>query len=135
MLPLSAHRYGAHDVVLPPDRQDRHDAADLPAEVRLDLYRKMQEMRRFEKRAYDLFMRQLVKGTSHLSLGMETIAAGFGAAMRSGDYTFATYRGPRPHPGARGADDSGARRAAGPGERVQWRQGRAGGGRGRDGRR
>jgi pyruvate dehydrogenase E1 component alpha subunit len=38
-------------------------------------------------------MRQLVKGTSHLSLGMEAIAAGFGAAMRSDDYTFATYRG------------------------------------------
>jgi pyruvate dehydrogenase E1 component alpha subunit len=53
----------------------------------------MQEMRQFEKRAYDLFMRQLVKGTSHLSLGMEAIAAGFGAAMRRGDYTFATYRG------------------------------------------
>ncbi len=50
-------------------------------------------MRQFEKRAYDLFMRQLVKGTSHLSLGMEAIAAGFGTAMRGGDYTFATYRG------------------------------------------
>src|SRR6266542_1443957 len=50
-------------------------------------------MRQFEKRAYDLFMRQLVKGTSHLSLGMEAIAAGFGAAMRTDDYTFATYRG------------------------------------------
>ena len=38
-------------------------------------------------------MQQLVKGTSHLSLGMEAIAAGFGTAMRSDDYTFATYRG------------------------------------------
>jgi pyruvate dehydrogenase E1 component alpha subunit len=38
-------------------------------------------------------MRQLVKGTSHLSLGMEAISAGFGAAMRTDDYTFATYRG------------------------------------------
>ena len=53
----------------------------------------MREMRTFEKRAYDLFMKQLVKGTSHLSLGMEAIAAGFGAAMREDDYTFATYRG------------------------------------------
>jgi len=31
------------------------------------MYRKLQEMRLFEKRAYDLFMKQLVKGTSHLS--------------------------------------------------------------------
>jgi TPP-dependent pyruvate/acetoin dehydrogenase alpha subunit len=61
--------------------------------VRLGMYRKLQEMRQFEKRAYDLFMRQLVKGTSHLSLGMEAIAAGFGSAMRADDYTFATYRG------------------------------------------
>ncbi|TYB40170.1 thiamine pyrophosphate-dependent dehydrogenase E1 component subunit alpha [Actinomadura chibensis] len=53
----------------------------------------MREMRLFEKRAYDLFMQNLVKGTSHLSLGQEAIAAGFGVAMRPGDYTFATYRG------------------------------------------
>ncbi|MGN6242413.1 MAG: thiamine pyrophosphate-dependent dehydrogenase E1 component subunit alpha, partial [Motilibacteraceae bacterium] len=60
---------------------------------RRDMYRSMREMRLFEKRAYDLFMKQLVKGTSHLSLGMEAIAAGFGRAMRQDDYTFATYRG------------------------------------------
>ncbi|MEN3308201.1 MAG: acetoin:2,6-dichlorophenolindophenol oxidoreductase subunit alpha, partial [Micromonosporaceae bacterium] len=47
----------------------------------------------FEKRAYDLFLQNLVKGTSHLSLGQEAIAAGFGVAMRPDDYTFATYRG------------------------------------------
>ncbi|MDE3140015.1 MAG: thiamine pyrophosphate-dependent dehydrogenase E1 component subunit alpha, partial [Acidobacteriota bacterium] len=46
-----------------------------------------------EKRAYDLFLENYVKGTSHLSLGQEAIAAGFAAAMRSDDYTFATYRG------------------------------------------
>src|SRR5256714_2375835 len=50
-------------------------------------------MRYFEKRAYDLFMQNLVKGTSHLSLGQEAIAAGFGVAMRPTDWTFATYRG------------------------------------------
>ncbi|MGN6607150.1 MAG: thiamine pyrophosphate-dependent dehydrogenase E1 component subunit alpha [Jatrophihabitans sp.] len=92
-LPLSDHEYGAHGVVLPPDDQTRHDDAPVPLETRLAIYRKLQEMRQFEKRAYDLFMRQLVKGTSHLSLGMEAISAGFGAAMRSDDLTFATYRG------------------------------------------
>lgn len=93
ILPLLTHEYGGHDIVLPPERQDRHDGAPIDPDVRLGIYRRMQEMRQFEKRAYDLFMRQLVKGTSHLSLGMEAIAAGFGAAMRDGDYTFATYRG------------------------------------------
>ncbi|HEV7207660.1 MAG TPA: thiamine pyrophosphate-dependent dehydrogenase E1 component subunit alpha [Mycobacteriales bacterium] len=61
--------------------------------TRLELFRSMVTMRRFEKRAYDLFLQNLVKGTSHLSLGQEAIAAAFGAAMRQDDYTFATYRG------------------------------------------
>ena len=64
-----------------------------PTEARVDLYRRMLEMRGFEKRAYDLFLQGLVKGTSHLGLGQEAVAAGFGAAMRRDDYTFATYRG------------------------------------------
>jgi len=61
--------------------------------TRLSLYRRMAELRAFEKRAYDLFLEGLVKGTSHLSLGQEAIAAGFGEAMRDDDWTFATYRG------------------------------------------
>jgi pyruvate dehydrogenase E1 component alpha subunit len=59
-------------------------------------------IRTFEKRAYDLFLQNLVKGTSHLSLGQEAIAAGFAAAMRRDDYTFCTYRG-HAHTLARGA--------------------------------
>jgi pyruvate dehydrogenase E1 component alpha subunit len=90
---LDGHGYGDHPIVRPPGQQDAHDGADIDREVRLGLYRSLEEMRQFEKRAYDLFMRQLVKGTTHLSLGMEAIAAGFGAAMRPDDYTFATYRG------------------------------------------
>ncbi|MER6122827.1 thiamine pyrophosphate-dependent dehydrogenase E1 component subunit alpha [Streptomyces sp. NPDC001795] len=62
-------------------------------ETRLELYRLQVELRAFEKRAHDLFLQNLVKGTSHLSLGQEAIAAAFGVAMRPGDYTFATYRG------------------------------------------
>ncbi len=46
-----------------------------------------------EQRAYDLFMHNLIKGTSHLALGQEAVAAGFGAAMREDDYSFCTYRG------------------------------------------
>ena len=58
--------------------------------------------RAVEKRAYDLFLQNLVKGTSHLSLGQEAVAAGFAAAMRQDDYTFCTYRG-HAHTLARGA--------------------------------
>jgi acetoin:2,6-dichlorophenolindophenol oxidoreductase subunit alpha len=65
----------------------------LTPELRLRLYRKMYECRVLEKRAYDLFMQNLIKGTSHLALGQEAVAAGFGIAMRPDDYTFCTYRG------------------------------------------
>lgn len=66
---------------------------DPNQETRLKLYRLMLECRTMEQRAYDLFMQNLVKGTSHLGIGQEAIAAGFGVAMRPDDYTFCTYRG------------------------------------------
>ncbi len=65
----------------------------LSTEVRLKLYKTMLDCRNLEKRAYDLFMQNLIKGTSHLALGQEAIASGFGGAMRPDDYTFCTYRG------------------------------------------
>jgi pyruvate dehydrogenase E1 component alpha subunit len=62
-------------------------------DTKLDMFRSMVALRQFEQRAYDLFLENLVKGTSHLSLGQEAIAVGFAAAMRPDDWTFATYRG------------------------------------------
>ena len=66
---------------------------DIGDETRLSLYRAQLEVRLVEKRAYDLFQQNLIKGTSHLSLGQEAIAGGFGVAMQPTDYTFCTYRG------------------------------------------
>src|ERR1700733_5854242 len=66
---------------------------DLSAELRLRMYRIQVELRESEQRAYDLFLQNLVKGTSHLSLGQEAVATGFAAAMEPGDLTFCTYRG------------------------------------------
>jgi TPP-dependent pyruvate/acetoin dehydrogenase alpha subunit len=68
-------------------------AVDIGNETRLLLMRKMLECRYLEKRANDLFLQNLVKGTTHLALGQEAIATGFGVAMQAGDYTFCTYRG------------------------------------------
>jgi len=53
----------------------------------------MLDCRGLQQRAFDLFMQNLVKGTTHLGMGQEAIAAGFGAAMKKDDYTFCTYRG------------------------------------------
>ena len=66
---------------------------DIGEETRLRLYRLQVEIREAEQRAFDLFLQNLVKGTSHLSLGQEAVAAGFAAAMKPGDLSFCTYRG------------------------------------------
>lgn len=66
---------------------------DIAQAQRLQLYRLLALLRLAEQRANDLFLRNLVKGTSHLSLGQEAIAAGAAAAMQPGDLTFCTYRG------------------------------------------
>ncbi|CAI8013926.1 Acetoin:2,6-dichlorophenolindophenol oxidoreductase subunit alpha, partial [Geodia barretti] len=79
---------------------------DIGEETRLALWRSQLEIRHVEKRAHDLFLQNLVKGTVHLSLGQEAIAAGFAVAMEKGDYSFCTYRG-HAHTLARGAPMSG----------------------------
>ena len=70
---------------------DAAPVADL--DTRLRLYRTMVECRQFETRAQELFFEGLVRGTTHLGIGQEAVAAGFAAAMRDDDYTFCTYRG------------------------------------------
>ena len=66
---------------------------DIGEEKRLALYRTQVVLREAEQRAFDLFLQNLVKGTSHLSLGQEAVAAGFAVAMQPGDLSFCTYRG------------------------------------------
>lgn len=65
----------------------------IPRALRLALYKTLVETRTCEKRAYDLFLQNLVKGTSHLALGQEAVAAGVAHAMRPDDYAFLTFRG------------------------------------------
>jgi pyruvate dehydrogenase E1 component alpha subunit len=57
------------------------------------MYRTMFECRTFEQRTHELFLAGLVRGTTHLGIGQEAVAAGFAAAMRDDDWTFCTYRG------------------------------------------
>jgi acetoin:2,6-dichlorophenolindophenol oxidoreductase subunit alpha len=61
--------------------------------TRLEMYRMMVEARLFEKRVHDLFLEGLVKGTSHLALGQEAVAAGFGAVLQPEDLVYCSYRG------------------------------------------
>lgn len=73
------------------------------------LHRWLEQMaviRGTEKAAHDLFLRGLVKGTTHLAAGHEAVAVGASAALRDDDYVFATYRGHH-HAMARGASPAG----------------------------
>jgi acetoin:2,6-dichlorophenolindophenol oxidoreductase subunit alpha len=72
----------------------------------LDWYEQMAVIRGTEKAAHDLFLRGLVKGTTHLAAGQEAVAVGASAALRPDDYVFATYRGHH-HAIARGATPEG----------------------------
>jgi len=83
-------------------RVEKPPATDVDRPTRLRLYQLMVELRDFEQRAYELFLENLVRGTSHLALGQEAISAGYAVAMRTDDYTFCTYRG-HGHTLARGA--------------------------------
>jgi pyruvate dehydrogenase E1 component alpha subunit len=78
-IPVSAARAGIND--------------DIGEDKRLALYRSQVTIRQAEQRAFDLFLQNLVKGTSHLSLGQEAVASGFAEAMKPGDLSFCTYRG------------------------------------------
>lgn len=75
---------------------------DILITTRLALYRSQVEARYCEKRAYDLFLQNLVKGTSHLALGQEAVSAGVALALQKDDYTYPTFRGHH-HVLARGA--------------------------------
>ena len=66
---------------------------DIGEAKRLEMYRTQVVIREAEQRAFDLFLQNLDKGTSHLSLGQEAVAAGFAGAMQKGDLSFCTYRG------------------------------------------
>jgi acetoin:2,6-dichlorophenolindophenol oxidoreductase subunit alpha len=76
--------------------------ATLDAGELLRAYELMRVIRGVEKAAYDLFMKGLVKGTTHLAAGQEAVAVGASVALREDDYVFATYRGHH-HAIARGA--------------------------------
>jgi TPP-dependent pyruvate/acetoin dehydrogenase alpha subunit len=66
---------------------------EIDRETQLRMYRTMVECRQFEVRAQELFFEGLVRGTTHLGVGQEAVAAGVAAAMGEDDYTFCTYRG------------------------------------------
>ena len=79
---------------------------DIGESIRLKLWKQLLTLRLVEKKAYDLFLQNLIKGTSHLALGQEAIGSSFGVVLEKKDYTFCTYRG-HAHTLSRGASIEG----------------------------
>lgn len=73
-----------------------------PARLREALHQ-MERIRVFEETAEQLYMRGLVHGTMHLSIGQEASAVGAVMALEPGDYILSTHRG-HGHCIAKGAD-------------------------------
>jgi len=59
----------------------------------VEMLRRMYEIRYFEEKAEELYIRGLVHGTMHLSTGQEGSAVGAVFALRPDDYILSTHRG------------------------------------------
>lgn len=65
----------------------------MPEALYLELYRKMMLIRMFEEQARDLFMKNMMRGATHMYIGEEAIAVGVCAALSQGDTITSTHRG------------------------------------------
>jgi pyruvate dehydrogenase E1 component alpha subunit len=63
------------------------------SEELLQALRRMYLIRRFEEGAEEAYMRGLIHGTMHLSIGQEASAVGATMALRRSDYITSTHRG------------------------------------------
>jgi len=76
---------------------------ELERQRLVEMLRKMYQIRYFEEKAEELYMRGLVHGTMHLSVGQEGSAVGAVFALEPDDYILSTHRG-HGHCIAKGAD-------------------------------
>ena len=76
---------------------------EIDAEHELDLYRRMQLIRRFEERVYLLYLQGELPGTLHQSQGQEAVAVGICDVLRRTDWITSTHR-PHGHALAKGVD-------------------------------
>ena len=68
-------------------------AASVSTETRLEWLRAMCEIRAFERETEGLFLRDLVRGSTHLCQGQEAVSVGACRALKPGDSMACTYRG------------------------------------------
>lgn len=72
-------------------------------ETRMEMLKKMCEIRYFEEKAAEYFTRGLIRGSLHTSIGQEGVSVGACFAIEESDYIQTTHRG-HGHVIAKGAD-------------------------------
>jgi acetoin:2,6-dichlorophenolindophenol oxidoreductase subunit alpha len=67
----------------------------LPSETRLHMLQRMLEIRYCEERIQELFLENIIRGTTHLCIGQEGVSVGMAAVVdaKRGDTVTCTYRG------------------------------------------
>ncbi|HDJ99840.1 MAG TPA: thiamine pyrophosphate-dependent dehydrogenase E1 component subunit alpha [Firmicutes bacterium] len=75
----------------------------LDRKIKIEMLKRMILIRAFEEKAEELFMRNLVHGTMHLSVGEDAVAVGSIFALNREDYITSTHRG-HGHMIAKGGD-------------------------------
>jgi pyruvate dehydrogenase E1 component alpha subunit len=66
---------------------------ELEAQTRQDMLRRMIEIRITEEQIQELFLQNLIRGTTHLCIGQEACSIGVAWALQKGDTVTCTYRG------------------------------------------
>lgn len=61
--------------------------------ARIELFKTMYKIRKFERAAYDLYTKNLIRGSVHLYIGEEAIAAGTCINLKKDDCITSTHRG------------------------------------------
>ena len=66
---------------------------ELKTQTRQDMLRRMLEIRITEEQIQELFLQNLIRGTTHLCIGQEACSIGVAWALQKGDTVTCTYRG------------------------------------------
>ncbi len=77
----------------PQTRSETDLSTDLSTDQLREMYALMWRIRYFEETVLDLFNKGHIRGTAHLYIGMEAVAAGTRAAMGPDDFLASTHRG------------------------------------------
>ena len=75
--------------------KDSNIVTTLPVETRRHMLRRMLEIRTCEERIQELFLENVIRGTTHLCIGQEAVSVGMAAVIDAprGDTVTCTYRG------------------------------------------